>query len=102
MASSYRGRIAGCLTLWALDRSIRRQLGELARDAGSLAVTDRPLAAPGGSTLSTGGLAAIYDHRDVRIVGVIVGELVEQLIRQRLWNDAVDHGRRCYWSSPIT
>src|SRR3954449_994670 len=36
-------------------------------------------------------LAAIDDHRDVRVVLVVRGELVVQLGREGLWNHAEDH-----------
>jgi hypothetical protein len=32
----------------------------------------------------------------VRVVGVVGGQLVEQLVRQILGNHAVDHGAGCY------
>src|SRR5262245_7436771 len=55
----------------------------------------RALAAPvleGGVVARRAALrAAVDDHLDVGVVAVVVGELVVQLVRQRLRHHAVDH-----------
>ena len=54
---------------------------------------------PEAPALAARGLAPVDDHGHVRVVGVVVGELVEQLVGERFGDDAVDHGSRCYSTS---
>src|SRR3954452_5630058 len=63
---------------------------ELARHARPPAVADLALAA-GVADRPALALAAIDDHRDVRVVLVVGRELVVQLGREGLWNHAEDH-----------
>ena len=57
------------------------------RDSRSLGELAAPLAAP-----AVGPLAAVDDHRHVRVVGVVRDELVVQLGLELARDDAVDHG----------
>ena len=63
--------------------SIGRQLWQLAGDARAPAIADLALAAAAmPPALAARGLAPVDDHRHVGIVGVVGGQLVEQLIGQ--------------------
>src|SRR5579875_890425 len=67
------------------------ELGQLADDAGPAPVANGAVAAARGAGLAPRGTAAVDDDRDVGVVGVVAGELGQQLVGQRLGNDAVDH-----------
>src|SRR5579875_2008118 len=67
------------------------EFGQLADDAGPAPVANGAVAAARGAGLAPRGPAAVDDDRDVGVVGVVAGELGQQLVGQRLGNDAVDH-----------
>src|SRR4051794_29166623 len=73
-----------------LDRGERR---EVARDPRTPAVAHLALAAAGGPGQAALLLAAVDDDRDVGVVVVVVGELLVELVGERLGNHAVDHDR---------
>ena len=39
--------------------------------------------------------APVDDHLDVRVVLVVLGQLVEQLVGELGWDDAIDHRAQC-------
>ena len=51
----------------------------------------RRIAAVLAALVATVGLAAVDDHGDVVVVGVVRRELLEELVFERLGHDAVDH-----------
>src|SRR5438270_2498753 len=73
--------------------SLGGQLRQLAGDARPAPVAHGAVAAAGRRPAAPGGLAAVDDHLDVGIVGVIALELGEQLAGELLGDDAVDHAQ---------
>src|SRR3954469_20911988 len=78
----------GCPRLQLIDGWEGR---EVAREANSAPVADPALATAGRARQAALLLAAVDDHRYVRVVFVIALELGVELVRQGLRYDAVDH-----------
>src|SRR3954447_21973655 len=81
---------------WTTRRKqlLRVDRRELARDAAPPPVADRPLL--GGLGVDGGGraplaLAPVDDDLHVRVIVVVVGELVVELVRHLLGDHAIDH-----------
>src|ERR687896_821307 len=73
-------------------RLLRRVSAEEgSRRARPAAVADLALPARSLAPSAIRAGPAVDDHLDVRVVLVVLGELVEELVGQLGWDDAVDH-----------
>src|SRR3954447_20403379 len=70
---------------------------ELARHPGPAPVAALALVRSGRVTARAAAVArtTVDDHGDVRVIGVVVGQLLEELTGELLGHHAIDHRRRC-------
>src|ERR1700733_5519561 len=71
--------------------SLGGELGKLAGNARPPAIADGAVAATGRGPAPPRRLAAVDDHLDVGVVGVVVLKLRQKLVGELLRNNAVDH-----------